>query len=122
MNKCPHCQNTTDQVKAGFTGAGSQMYKCKPCNRRYTPVPAEPGYPHEVRQQAVRLYLEGMNYRRVARILQVSHVSVMNWVKAHVEQLPPVPLPDTEPLLVIEMDELHTFVERKNEVVHNHLG
>ena len=113
MNKCPHCQNTTDQVKAGFTGVGSQMYKCKPCNRRYTPVPAEPGYPNEVRQQAVRLYLEGTNYRRVARILQVSHVSVMNWVKAHAEQLPPAPLPDTEPLAVIEMDELHTFVERK---------
>ena len=29
MNKCPHCQNTTDQVKVGFAGVGRQMYECK---------------------------------------------------------------------------------------------
>ena len=115
MNKCPHCQNTTDQVKAGLTGAGSQMYKCKPCQRRYTPVPAEPGYPNEVRKQAVRLHLEGVNYRRIGRLLSVSHVSVMNWVKAHSEKLPaaPVPVPDEGSLEVVEMDELYTFVSQK---------
>ena len=96
-----------------MTGAGSQMYKCKPRQRRYTPVPAEPGYPNEVRQQAVRLHLEGVNYRRIGRLLSVSHVSVMNWVKAHSEKLPAAPVPDEGSLEVIEMDELYTFVSRK---------
>ena len=122
MNKCPYCQTTEQQVKAGFTGAGSQMYKCKPCNRRYTPDPAEPGYPNAIRRQAVRLHLEGMNYRRVARILQVSHVSVMNWVKARAEQLPAAPIPEADPLDIVEMDELYTFVSRKKPMVHNHSG
>ena len=113
MSTCPYCQDTEQQVKAGFNRSGSQLYKCKPCNRRYTPLPAERGYPDAIRQQAITLYMEGMNFRRIARILQVSHVSVMNWVKAHADQLPPAPLPDESPLHVVEMDELYTFVRRK---------
>ena len=113
MNKCPHCQDTEQQVKAGFNRSSSQVYKCKPCNRRYTPVPAEKGYPQQVRQQAIRLYMEGINFRRIARILQVSHGSVMNWVKAYAAQLPPAPVPAETPLHIVEMDELHTFVGDK---------
>ena len=43
MNRtCPHCQNDTNQSKAGKTRTGSQRYKCKPCNRFYTPKPQLP--------------------------------------------------------------------------------
>ena len=113
MSKCPYCQDIEHQVKAGFNRSGSQLYKCKPCDRRYTPLPAERGYPDATRQQAIGLYMEGINFRRIARILQVSHVSVMNWVKAHADQLPAAPLPDESPLHIVEMDELYTFVGRK---------
>ncbi len=112
MNKCPHCQDTENQVKAGRTGAGSQMYQCKPCNRRYTPQPKQM-YSDEMRQFAIRLYADGLSYRRIARHLGVHHVTVMNWVKAHADQLPPAPIPKDVPLHTIEMDELHTFVGRK---------
>jgi transposase-like protein len=57
------------------------------------------------------MYVDGMNLRRVARHLGVNHQSVANWVKAYAAQLPPAPLP--EEVETIEMDELHTFVERK---------
>ncbi|MDE2948102.1 MAG: helix-turn-helix domain-containing protein [Chloroflexota bacterium] len=113
MIKCPHCQDTEQQVKAGFNRSGSQLHKYKPCNRRYTPVPSEKGHPQHIRQQALRLYMEGNNFRRIARLLQVSHVSVMNWVKAHADQLPAPPTPAEKPLHIIEMDELHTFVGHK---------
>jgi transposase-like protein len=69
------------------------------------------GYPEATRLQAVRMYVDGMNLRRVARHLGVNHQSVANWVKAYAAQLPPAPLP--EEVETIEMDELHTFVERK---------
>ena len=57
---------------------------------RYTPYPN----PDEVRQQAVKLYVDGMNYRRIERYLGLDHKSVMNWVKAHAAQLPDAPVPE----------------------------
>lgn len=111
MLKCPYCQSETQQVKAGKQPSGSQRYKCQACQRRYTPEPREQGYEDQVRNQAVRLYLDGNNYRRIARLLQVSHTSVMNWVHAAADRLPPAPVPPQS--TVIEEDELFTFVEQK---------
>ena len=33
--------------------------------------------------KALQLYLEGLTYREIERILGVSHVSVMNWVRKY---------------------------------------
>lgn len=33
--------------------------------------------------KALQLYVEGVSYREIERILGVSHVSVMNWVKQY---------------------------------------
>jgi transposase len=33
--------------------------------------------------KALQLYIEGLSYREIERLLGVSHVSVMNWVKQH---------------------------------------
>jgi transposase-like protein len=112
MKKCPYCQVEVHQMKAGRTEAGSQRYRCGVCQRRYTPEPKEHGYPDEMRQQAVKLYSDGMNYRRIGRQLGVDHVTVMLWVKAHADQLPAQP-PQPEQAGVIEMDELFTFVGQK---------
>jgi transposase-like protein len=111
MKQCPKCQEQTKQVQAGKTEVGSQRYKCQHCKTRYTPDPKERGYPDDLRLQAVRMYADGINYRRVARLLNVSHVSVINWVKAFVAQLPDAPLPAE--LHTIELDELFTFIETK---------
>jgi transposase-like protein len=111
MRQCPQCQETTKQVKAGKTEVGSQRIKCQHCNTRYTPEPKERGYPDEIRLQAIRMYVDGINYRRIARHLNVSHVSVINWVTAFAAQLPDAPLP--EDLHTIELDELFTFIETK---------
>ena len=116
MNRCPHCQRTKRQVRAGFNTSGSQRYKCEFCKRRYTPEPNENSYPHAIRQQAVQLYVDGMNFRRIGRTLGVNHQSVINWVNDHVVKLPDEPpLPDEVPE-VAELDELFTFVgEKKTE-------
>ena len=109
--KCPKCEQTERQVKAGRNQTGSQRYKCQVCGRRYTPEPREQGYSDDIRLRAVQLYVDGGNLRRVARHLGVNHQSVANWVKAHASQLPAAPLPDK--VETIEMDELHTFIEHK---------
>ena len=112
MKPCPYCHANDHQMKAGRTAAGSQRYRCGRCQRRYTPDAKEHGYPGEMRQQAVRLYSDGLNYRRIGRILGVDHVTVMLWVKAHCDQLPTRrPRPTT--VGVVELDELYTFIGTK---------
>lgn len=81
------------------------------CGYRYTPEPTRQGYSDEVRLAAVRMYADGINLRRIGRLLGVSPQSVANWVRAYVAQLPPAPLP--EQVSTLEMDELFTFIARK---------
>ena len=113
MKTCPHCQRTEKQVKAGLTRAGSQRHLCKVCQRKYTPDPKPHGYDDTTRQQAVKLYLDGNNQRRIARQLGISQGSVSNWARAFSDQLPEeVPKPEGK-VDVAEIDELFTFIERK---------
>ncbi len=78
------------------------------------------GYANTLRQQAVKLVADGVNYRRTARQLGVNHQTIINWVNAAIAQLPPAPLPDTAE--GIEMDELYTFVERKKRGLRDDIG
>jgi transposase-like protein/IS1 family transposase len=116
MRKCPRCANETKQHKIGFTQSGSQRYKWEHCSRRYTPVPKAAGYPEALRQRAVRMYLDGLNFRCIGRLLGVHHTSVMHWVNAHAERLGDTSVPDG--VETVEMDELYTFVGRKKPTLH----
>ena len=112
MIQCPHCASSVQQTKAGHTHTGSQRYKCRDCQRIYTPEPKPLGYLEGTKREAVRLYLEGTNFRRIGRILSVNHQSVINWVNAYDASLPaaepPVARPET-----LEVDELFTFIGSK---------
>ena len=113
MNQCPHCSSNEKQVKNGYTAAGSQVYKCKNCGRKYTTTPKAIGYDLAIRQQAIRLVLDGHSQRQAARHAGVSHGSVANWIKAYADSLPDeLPGPD-KPVEVAEQDELFTFIGRK---------
>ena len=109
--KCPRCKQSKQQIKAGFNGSGSQRYKCKNCERIYTPEPNPIGYREEKKTEAIRLFLEGISFRGIARILRINPQTVANWVNAHAEKLPEVPMPDAPK--VGELDEMFTFVEDK---------
>jgi transposase-like protein len=112
MTRCRHCEATADQTTYGRTARGSQRYKCRDCQRVYTPEPLPLGYADDVKREAVRLYLEGINFRRIGRVLGVNHQSVINWVNSYHASLPaadsPVASPET-----LEMGELFTFVGSK---------
>lgn len=68
MQSCPRSHQTTPQNRAGETQSGSQRYKCKHFGSKYTPKPKQHGYPDEVRKQALQLYVDGMNMRRIGLI------------------------------------------------------
>ena len=64
-----------------------------------------------MRQQALKLYVDGMNLRRIGRHLGLHHRTVSLWVQAYAAQLPAPPVP--EEVDEAEMDELFTFIGDK---------
>src|SRR5215467_10295298 len=111
MQTCPHCHAAT-LIKTGLNPSGSQRYVCKTCQHVTTLEPQRNGYPPEVREQALRLYVEGNGFRRIGRLLGVNHQSVANWVAAAAAQVPQLP-PQPADSAVIELDELFTFIGQK---------
>ena len=59
----------------------SILYKCKDCNYRYTVTKKSDVKPIEVRRMALEMYLEGLGFRSIGRLLKTSHVTVYYWVK-----------------------------------------
>ncbi len=113
MSKCPYCHASDSQVKAGRNHSGSQRIKCNHCSRRYTPEPTEAGLPESVREQAIRMSIDGLNQRRIARTLGISQGSVSNWVRERAAQLPEQVEKPTGRIETAELDELFTFVGSK---------
>jgi len=113
MSQCPHCQGTERQVKIGRNPSGSHRYLCKACHRKYTPQPKDIGYSDEMRRKALALFVDGLNFRRIGRLLDISHQTVANWVKAHADSLPDSPPIPDDALEVEDLEEVFTFVERK---------
>lgn len=79
--KCPKC-NATQSVKSGVI-SNRQRYKCKNCGYYYTVSKLGKHIDSYYVIKALQLYIEGVSYREIERILGVSHVSVMNWVKKY---------------------------------------
>ena len=112
MNACLTCTETTRQHKAGTNKSGSQRYECQHCHRTYTPKPKERGYDLALRKMALRRYVEAGNFRRIGRLLQVHHQSVVNWVDAAAARLPTPRqrLLEEAEVDTLELDELYTFL------------
>ena len=115
MQQCPFCKQTEKQIKSGKNRCGSQRFLCQQCGKTYTPVAKQQGYAEEVKEKAVRMYVEGINFRRIGRLLCVNHQSVVNWVNQYQAKISgrakeKVAQTNTE---TIEMDELWTFIGEK---------
>jgi transposase-like protein len=113
---CPTCQATDRQTKSGSNDSGSPRRHCQHCGRTYTPKPKHKGYETEKRQMALRMYVDGINFRRIARLIGVHHQTVINWVDAAAARLPSPPTPkqrQQQPVDTLELDEIHTFVGQK---------
>ena len=76
---CPKCQNSKI-VKSGII-KDRQRFLCKNCNYFFTVNKLGKKIDDYYVTKALQLYLEGLSYREIERILRVSHVSISNWVK-----------------------------------------
>lgn len=106
---CPQCQSSRI-IKDGIV-KGKQRYLCKDCQYRHTVQQRWNACPKEVKRLALTMYMEGLGFNSIGRILKVSHVAVMNWIRFYGEQLKA--LQSSEPMKITEMDEMHTYIGHK---------
>ena len=106
---CKRCQGT-DYVKRG-TVRNLQRYTCKLCGCNFTNTPLR-GKPPEMKALALMLYAMGnMSFCSIARILGVSDVAVLNWVRDEARQLPePSVAAET---VIITLDEMWHFLKKR---------
>ena len=110
--KCPKCKSD-EKIKDGVV-KHKQRYKCKACGFRYTVASGSKAKPLYLRKLALQLYLEGLGFRSIGRVLEVSNVTVLNWIRSFGERV--VDLKNSEPIRYTEMDEMHTYVGQKKTI------
>lgn len=111
MMQCSHCQSN-QTVKNGRRN-GTQSYLCRSCARQFRETHTPQGYPPEVKDHCLKLYVNGMGFRSIERVTGVCHNSVINWVKQAEQVLPDenYEIPETA-----QVDELQTFVGKKTKI------
>lgn len=111
MEYCPRCRST-DFIRDGIV-KGRQRYKCKQCLYHYS-VLHKAGISTELKALAIKMYLEGLGFRSIGRILGVSNVSVLNWVRNYGQRAQALQQQHSE-VKAIQMDELRSYVGSKKK-------
>jgi len=107
--ECSRCRSSKN-VKNGIV-RGLQRYKCKECGYNFTVDYSLMAEKEKKRRFGLSMYLEGLGFHSIGRLLNVSHVTVINWIKKYGSQLSAVRNP--KPVKIMEMDEMHTYVGSK---------
>ncbi len=111
MLNCPRCSSPA-RVKSGVV-IGRQRYKCKECQYLYTVPHKSDTSTSAHRRMAVTLYLEGLGFRSIGRILGCSHVAIYQWIKVMGEEVAQIKRPSAQ---IVELDELHSYVGHKKTI------
>ena len=105
--KCLKC--SSDNICKNGKMYGMQRYKCKDCSYNYTK--GRNCKDKSLKRFALELYLEGLGFRSIGRLIKVSHVSVCNWVRQYGQSLEL--LQNDNEICLTEIDEMHSYVRSK---------
>ena len=110
---CPKCRSQSYH-KNGFV-KGKQRYTCKACSCQFTQSHKR-GEPASKKALAYVLYLEGLGLRSIGRVLKVSNVAVLKWIKALAEVWGEKEQQKKalRYCKVIEIDEMWHYIQKKN--------
>ena len=111
--KCLKC-GSSKKVKNGVL-KGVQRYKCKECGYNYTVEKRSGEYPKETKRKALQLYLEGLGFRSIGRVLGVSNVSVLNWIRDFGEKVKELQANNSS-IEFAELDEMHSYIGNKKTI------
>ena len=78
---CPKCKND-NIIKSGIV-KNRQRYLCKDCSYSFTVLKEGKKIDAYFVVKALQLYIEGISLREIERILGISHVSVLNWIRKY---------------------------------------
>ncbi len=106
MLNCPRWSSAA-RVKSGIL-IDRQRYKCKECQYLYTVSHKSDTSTSAQRRLAVTLYLEGLGFRSIGRILGFSHVAIYQWIHALGKEVAQIKRPSAQ---IVELDELHSSVK-----------
>ena len=110
---CPKC-NCSKSVKSGKI-KDRQRYKCKECGCNYTVEIKSTAKPKSQKRQALHLYIEGLGFRSIGRILGVSNVSVLNWIRDFGKRVQELNS-DSQQIEMVEVDEMHSYIGSKKTI------
>ena len=110
---CPKCNNSNHR-KDGFVN-GKQRYYCAVCDFHYT-VTSRKARPLSQKRLAVALHIMGLSNRKIKKILDVSDVAVLNWIKNYNQNPNQTNVRHSE-LCEMNSEEMRRFVETQKNVL-----
>ncbi len=114
-NKCPKCESS-NTVKSGIIN-DKKRFHCKTCRYYFTVRKLGKQIDDYYVTKALQLYLEGLSYREIERILGVSHVTISSWIKKYNITRPPHS--EFHPVYkILKQNELTEYIS-KEENLHN---
>lgn len=111
MENCPKCKSSN--IRKDGIVKQKQRYLCKDCKYHFTVENV--WKPETLKREALILYLEGLGFRSIGRVLKVSHVAVFNWIKGF--GLKDNDIRSADEIEVVEIDEMHTYIGSKKTIV-----
>ena len=105
--KCDFC-GKEKFIKYGFN-RGLQRYRCKTCGYQVTKPGARKS--DGCVNFAIYLYAVGLSFRTVGKIIGVSDVTILRWVRSFAEMNYEKPAPKGE--IEVELDEMWHYVVSK---------
>jgi transposase-like protein len=108
--ECPECHGT--HIRKNGHRQHKQNYICVKCGRQFLEHDESRGYGDDVKQLCLKMYPNGMGIRGISRVTEISHVTILNWMKQSGAQVPDSYDPKSIPQ-VGELDEHETFVGNK---------
>ena len=108
---CPKCKSS-QHIKRGIV-CGRQRYKCKACSYHYTVEHKSDVKTPKIRRLALELYMEGLGFRRIGRILNISYGTVYAWSKEWDKQIFGLPSCRETPARRVSIEQMLTYMESK---------
>lgn len=117
VHTCPNCRSK-NIVKNGKDYKGSQKYKCNDC-LSYGTLEAKSRYSEEFKDMVIRAYLERMSMWGIYRTFLVHPETLVRWLIERSDKLQKIKetLDDARPDDILELDELWSFVLKKDNKV-----
>ena len=106
---CKKCGSVSN-MKAGKVN-GNQRYKCKDCGCQFQPN-RKSGKPEGAKRLACLLYMTGLSFRTIAKIVKADVHAVHRWVKKFAKDNYEKPEPKSE-AVIVELDEMWHYINVK---------